>query len=393
MKIYRSVLFILILFIISACGSKEIRYEKVIVKQKTVKTIEPVKKIEKFKPKPAVKKKPSKKIVVTISGVGDIMLGTNFPKEPNYLPPDDGKKLLVDVKPFFKGSDIVFGNLEGPLLDGGTNFKNCKKCFSFKVPEHYVKHLVDAGFNLLSLANNHSGDFGPIGRDKTSEILTRNKIEYAGTIKQPYKTFTKNGIKYGFSAFAPNYGTPDLREIEKACAIVKELSKVSDIVIVSFHGGAEGADNRNVTRKDEIFYGESRGNVYDFSHKVIDAGADVVFGHGPHITRAVELYKGRFIAYSLGNFCTYARFNLLGLNGIAPLITLKTDKNGKFLSGKIISLIQPFKKGPVQDKASGAINEIIELTQKDFPLTCLDIKKDGTIILKPKKSAENLKEK
>lgn len=387
---------------VSSCGSKDIKSDQVVVQQKKVKTVKivkpakpskspkpvekPVKKIVKPVVKPLVKKKPSKKITITISGVGDIMMGTNFPKDPNYLPPNDGKDLLKGVKPFFKGSDIVFGNLEGPLFNDGENFKKCKKCFSFKVPEHYVKHLVDTGFNLLSLANNHAGDFGPAGRERTSQILKKNKIEFAGTIKQPYKTFTKNGIKYGFCAFAPNYGTPDIRDIEKACAIVKELAKSSDIVIVSFHGGAEGAANRNVTRKDEIFYGESRGNVYDFSHKVIDAGADVVFGHGPHITRAVELYKGRFIAYSLGNFCTYARFNLMGLNGIAPIITLKTDKKGEFLSGKVVSLIQHFKKGPVPDKASGALNEIIELTRKDFPETPLLIKRDGSITIKIKKN-------
>ncbi|MCP3927065.1 MAG: CapA family protein [Desulfobacterales bacterium] len=365
-----------IILLLNACSSKDVKPEKTIVKKDIRKDIVIKKKI--VKSVPAKKKKTT----VWISGVGDLMLGTNYPKEPNYLPPDDGKNLLKEATGLFKGSDIIFGNLEGPLLNGGKGFKNCKKCFSFKVPEHYVNHLVKAGFNLLSLANNHAGDFGPLGRERTSQILLKNRIEFAGTEKQPYTTFTRKGIKYGFCAFAPNFGTPDLRNIENAISTVKKLSKVSDIVIVSFHGGAEGDKNRNVTRKPEFFYGENRGNVYEFAHKVIDAGADVVFGHGPHIVRAIELYKGRFIAYSLGNFCTYARFNLLDYNGVAPIIKLNTYKNGQFIEGKIIPMLQAFKKGPALDKTKRAIKEIIELTTKDFPETNIIIDKLGNIKVK-----------
>ncbi len=102
--------------------------------------------------------------------------------------------------------------------------------------------------------------------------------------------------------------------------IVRHLADTCDIVIVSFHGGAEGANYQHVTKDYEMYYTENRGNVYSFAHRMIDAGADVIFGHGPHITRAVEVYNERFIAYSLGNFCTYGRFNLSGPNGIAPVI-------------------------------------------------------------------------
>ena len=118
------------------------------------------------------------------------------------------------------------------------------------------------------------------------------------------------------------------------------LDDSCDIVIVSFHGGAEGADYQNVTRETETFYGENRGNVYEFSHRMIDAGADIVFGHGPHVTRAIEVYKDRFIAYSLGNFCTYRRFNLTGPNGFAPLLRVKTDTFGKFVEADIIPVYQ-----------------------------------------------------
>lgn len=323
---------------------------------------------------------------ICITGVGDIMLGTNFPSS-DYLPPNNGKDLLFAISDVLKKSDITFGNLECSFLNSGKCIKACsdpKKCYAFRMPEHYVDNLKKAGFNLLSIANNHIGDFGITGREKTIEILTKNKINFAGLDTHPISMFTKNGIKFGFCAFAPNVGTPDLRDIEKACQIVKNLADLCDIVIVSFHGGAEGAENQHVTRETEMFYGENRGNVYEFSHKVIDAGADIVFGHGPHISRAVELYKNRFITYSMGNFCTYARFNLKGLNGIAPVFKIYLDKNGAFVSGKLIPIFQAYKKGPIPDKNRLAIKEIIELTSTDFPETNLIIGNDG-FISRPRK--------
>ena len=115
-------------------------------------------------------------------------------------------------------------------------------------------------------------------------------------------------MKYGFAAFAPNNGTVSIHDLDEARRLVSQLDSVSDVVIVSFHGGAEGSKHQHVPRRNEIFYGEDRGNVYDFAHSMIDAGADIVFGHGPHVTRAVDIYKNRFIIYSLGNFCTYGPF-------------------------------------------------------------------------------------
>jgi hypothetical protein len=187
------------------------------------------------------------------------------------------------------------------------------------------------------------------------------------------------GVKYGFCAFAPNEGTVDLRDLEGAKKIVSYLDSVSDIVIVSFHGGAEGSAHRHVKKYTEMYHGENRGNVYEFSRAVIDAGADVIFGHGPHVTRAVDLYKNRFIIYSMGNFCTYARFNLKGVNGIAPIVKVYLNKKGEFLQGKIFPVKQEGEGGPVPDSAGSVIKEIISLTKSDFPNSPLIISDEGKI--------------
>jgi poly-gamma-glutamate capsule biosynthesis protein CapA/YwtB (metallophosphatase superfamily) len=320
--------------------------------------------------------------IVSIIGVGDIMLGTDYPSA-HYLPPNNGKSLLAEVKDMLNNADLTFGNLEGPIVNGGNTMKNCPKCYAFRMPEILAQNLSDAGFDVMSVANNHGGDFGEQGRTSTLRVLKELGIQSAGLSNKPSVTFEKEGIKYGFAAFAPNIGTADLRDIPKAKAIVADLANKSDIVIVSFHGGAEGSSRQHVTRKSETFYGENRGNVYQFSHAVIDAGADVVFGHGPHVTRAIEVYKDRFIAYSLGNFCTHGRFNLTGALGVAPIIKINVDKSGRFLDGKIVSTMQSKKWVGVKiDSNNRALRYIQNLTRTDFPEAIINIDGNGLITLK-----------
>jgi capsule synthesis protein PGA_cap len=318
---------------------------------------------------------------VVITGVGDIMLGTNFP-DSTYLPPKNGKEMLTAISQIFTDADIVFGNLEGVLLDSGGTQKNCrnpKNCYLFRSPEYMGNRLQEAGFNLLSVANNHSGDFGAEGRENTTRVLDRLEINYAGNEQKPYTLFEKDGINYGFAAFSPNKGTPQITDIENAKATISSLDSLVDIVIVSFHGGAEGKDYTNVIRDHEYFFGEDRGDVYAFAHAAVDAGADVIFGHGPHVPRAIEVYQERFIAYSLGNFATYARFNLRGVNGLAPIVKIIVDAEGKFLSGQIISSKQGGWGIPEIDPENGASKLIRELTKKDIPEVKISIDESGFI--------------
>ena len=259
---------------------------------------------------------------LTVIGVGDIMLGTDYPSTI-YLPPgNDCTPLMKDVSNILRDADITFGNLEGTFAGGNGKPKPCKDttmCFVFRMPEKYVQCLNEAGFDLLSISNNHANDFGEEGRRRTEEVLDSAGMSYAGSLTSPYTIVEKDGIRYGLAAFSPFRGCYSIKDTVRAGSILSELKESCDILIVSVHGGAEGADHQHVTRDSEIYLGYDRGNIYSFSHFAIDAGADIVFGHGPHVTRAMEIYNGRFIIYSLGNFCTYGRFNLRGPNGMAPI--------------------------------------------------------------------------
>ena len=318
---------------------------------------------------------------LSIIGVGDIMVGTNYPKE-SYLPPDFANGLWADVKTVLRDADVTFGNLEGVILNEGGIPKYCSDpsiCYAFRSPEVYSYHLADAGFDVMSTANNHAGDFGDPGRENTMRVLDVLGIAHGGQLTKPTATFVRNGVRYGFAAFAPNTGTLSINDIPNAMRIVRELKQVSDVVIVSFHGGAEGSKHEHVTRQREVFYGENRGNVYEFAHAMVDAGADIILGHGPHVTRAVEVYKDRFIAYSLGNFNTYGRFNLRGPNGIAPIVKVYLHPDGRFMYGQIIPTYQSGEGGARIDAGGRVIEKIRSLTAEDFPEGSLHIDDAGYI--------------
>ena len=319
---------------------------------------------------------------IQIIAVGDIMLGTNFPSK-RYLPPhEDCNPLLENVSAILNDADITFGNLEGCFLDIGPLVKRCQdttKCYAFRMPVAFSECIADAGFNMMSLANNHLRDFGDKGADTTLFYLDKYDIRSAGLESKPFDTITVQGLKVGMVAFSPFKKTVDLNNYSLLKKYVQHLDTVCDIVMVSFHGGAEGKDYLNITRESEFFYGEDRGNVWEFAHLAIDLGADLVVGHGPHVPRAIEMYKDRLICYSLGNFCTYARFNLNYPNSLAPIVKVELDKNGKTIACEIISAFQKGEGGPKIDKDNKAAKLIKKLSKEDFPESKIIFLEDGSL--------------
>lgn len=317
--------------------------------------------------------------VLTIAVCGDIMMGTTYPSV--QLPANGGADLFRDVTPVLAGADVACGNLEGAMTDSGTSTKRGgANSYSFRMPTHYAPLLAAAGFDFLSMANNHANDFGASGIASTERCLQEQGIGFAG-IKGHQETSVKeiNGVRYGFCAFGHNRYTLRTQNTAEVQRIVKSLADSCDIVIVSFHGGAEGAQYKHLPRGRETFLGEDRGDLRHFARVCIDAGADLVFGHGPHVTRALDLYKGRFIAYSLGNFCTPYGMSLGGVNAYAPVIEVKINGSGEFVEGQIHSFVQQRGIGPRADAGCAPVHEIKMLTKSDVPEAALIIGDDGTI--------------
>ena len=316
---------------------------------------------------------------IVIAAVGDVMLGSTFPAG-GALPPRDGKDLLAEVTPILRAADLAFGNLEGPLFDGqgpptctpGAIAEKQRgraggdgSCWAFRVPTRYGAVLAEAGFGVLSLANNHVMDFGERGLRSTLEVLDRVGIASSGPTGTVAHRSVR-GTRVDVIAFAPNAGCNDMNDLDRARALVAASRRDADVVVVSFHGGAEGVEHQHVPPGREMFHGDDRGDVRAFAHAMVDAGAHLVLGHGPDVVRGMETRRGRLIAYSLGSFATYAGINVAGRLGVSLILEAHVGKGGALRSARVHAIRQIPPGRPTLDPKREVIPIVRELSRADF---------------------------
>jgi len=315
---------------------------------------------------------------ITLKAVGDIIPGVDFPT--NKLPPQP-EQLFQGVTPYLQGADLVFGNFESTLTNHPYSAKDVRRpnIFAFRTPPSYTRLLKEAGFNVLSVANNHSLDFTDQGFEDTIK-----NIEAAGMLAASRKGeiayTTVNDIPIAFIGFSTYSYHNSILDLEAAKALVAEAQKNATLVVISFHGGAEGTGALHVKNRTETFFGENRGNLVEFSRAMIDAGADLVLGHGPHVPRALEVYNGKLIAYSLGNFMGYRSFSTVAELGYSLILEAEIDLEGNFIEGQIIPIHLDSQGIPSYDSQNRTVKLMQKLTQSDFSETPLSIESDGKIV-------------
>jgi poly-gamma-glutamate capsule biosynthesis protein CapA/YwtB (metallophosphatase superfamily) len=315
---------------------------------------------------------------ITLSAVGDVIMGA----APTYLPPDNGHGFFADVAAALH-ADLQMANLEQPLTDD-TGVVKCepadlgKTCFQFRSPPAYAGILKEAGFGLVNLANNHAYDFGVKGYANTKAALDAAGVRYTGPPGM-ITVVTVKGVRVAVLGFAPYSWANDLLNIPKAEELVRSAKKQADLVVIQVHMGAEGAAYTHVKPGTETFAGENRGDPVAFSHAVIDAGADLVIGHSPHVLRAMEFYRGHLIAYSLGNFAGYHALGYTGVVGITAILRVTLRKDGTYVAGKVVSTHMVAPGSPRMDPAGQAVTQVRALTQSDFPGTGARVAGDGTV--------------
>jgi hypothetical protein len=330
------------------------------------------------KPKPAAVKKPTgPKIpegVVAIVATGDIVMGST----PN-LPSDGGRSFFSDVETDLAG-DVVLGNLEGTLSTGGGSKcgKGSTNCFAFQTPPSYARWLQQAGFTVMNLANNHAYDFGAGGLRQTTDALAGVGLEWTGRPGQI--TVQKvGGIRVALVGFAPYPWAQSLTDIAAAKRLVRKAARSADVVVVTMHAGAEGSDRQHVKRGTERFLGENRGDSMRFAHAVVDAGADLVVGSGPHVLRGMEWYKRRLIAYSLGNFAGYKVFSLGGPLSTSGILRVTLRGDGKFETGRLVPTHLVGAGLPAIDPAEAAHGAVRTLSREDFGARAVKVSRDGIL--------------
>jgi hypothetical protein len=347
---------------------------------------------------------------VSLTFVGDINLGTLT--IPDGVPPAEGRGLLDAADPHLQ-ADLVVGNFEGVLGDSGVTYK-CgpegrrvpapdtvatkppsrrqprsrrpsppRLCYAFLTPTALAPRLVEAGFTHLNLANNHANDFGPEGRATTERTLDSLGVRTYGPLGSIALDTVRRGDSatvvglVGFATYSHSY---DLLDIARSAAVVDSVRELADLLVVTFHGGAEGTRALHVPEAAESLGAEPRGDLRAWARAVIEAGADVVVGHGPHVLRGIEYYRERPIVYSLGNFLTYRGFNLEGPLGQTAVLRLEAGPDRRWQRVRLTPMSQAPGMGPAPD-STGAVLELVRtLSREDFGDTAARVREDGEIL-------------
>ena len=342
---------------------------------------------------------------VRLAFVGDINLGTETLEDG--VPPDSGRGLLDRSRPSLTG-DLVIGNFEGVLADTGTPTKcllppsrdRARKtrlkpgapaptpatrpnCYAFRTPTMLAPRLVEAGFTHMNLANNHANDLGPAGRQSTEQVLEGLGVRLYGPLGRITVDTIRRGDSLtavgliGFTTYPYAY---NLLDIERSAAVVDSVRPMVDLLVVTFHGGTEGVKALRTGEAAESLGKEPRGDLRRWARAVIDAGADAVIGHGPHVLRGMEFYRGRLIAYSLGNFATYRGFNLTGPLGITGVLQLEFAGDRTLRAARFVPMKQLPRQGPFPDSDSTALHLIRRLSAEDFGASAAVMTESGEII-------------
>ena len=231
---------------------------------------------------------------ITLSFAGDCTLGTYYGQgEWNRFDKVAEKEgydyFLKNVKPIFEADDLTVVNLEGPLTVGG---KRVEKQFAIKGEPAYTGILTSGSVEAVSLANNHTYDYGQEGMRQTKEALDRAGIDYFIGEKITYREI--NGIKVAL--ISENGWDSSKYTKERVKKYISQAKSQADVIIVMFHWGIEREFYPNQVQKD-------------LAYLSIDEGADLVIGSHPHVVQGIETYKGKNIIYSLGNFSFGANKN------------------------------------------------------------------------------------
>lgn len=258
---------------------------------------------------------------------GDVVLGNSFLVDD--IPASWDERYFAGVRPLLKRADLVFGNLEGVLTDSKDSMKNTEggRAFAFSFPPRYASLLRKTGFNIVNVANNHAYDFREEGYHDTLHNLEQADILATGP-RGKIAILNIRGFKVAMIGFTYTSKFNSVFELDQDAELVRQAKTQADYVIVTFHAGAEGPAAIWHGDADEIFMGEDRGNEVAFTHAMIDAGADLAVGHGPHVLREAECYRGHPIVYSLGNFVGVGGLSVKKVAGISALLQVELNPDG-----------------------------------------------------------------
>lgn len=296
------------------------------------------------------------------------------------LPADPGR-LLRAVTPLTRAPDVMIGNLEGTLTDVAGRSKcgsDSTDCVAFRSPPAYGRLFADAGYDVLSLANNHAHDHGPAGLARTRQVVRAAGLLSTGGPDE-IAVRTVRGIRVAVVGFAPYGWAAPLNDPAAVTALVRRAVARADVVAVVFHGGAEGAGAQHVPAGRETAFGEDRGDLRAFARTAVAAGADAVLGAGPHVVRGAEVVTGAPVAYSVGNLVGYRTLSTAGVLGTTAILRLSFTAEGRWTGGRLHATRHVAPGYAEPDPARAAIALVARLSREDFGRTAMRVAADGEL--------------
>jgi len=279
---------------------------------------------------------------------GDIVLGNSFVVE--HIPKSWEENYFAGVRSILKRADVAFGNFEDTLTNHEKTSKNPSsgRSYAFRSPPHYAGLLYQEGFRVVNVANNHANDFGDTGFKDTLNNLKQAGILVTG-LRDEATTLSVRGLNIAMLGFTYSNRFNTVFDLPEGAELVRQAKAKGEFVIVTFHAGAEGSPAVWHDNADEEFLGENRGNTVAFSRAMIDAGADLVVGHGPHVLRAAECYLGKPIIYSLGNFVGVGGLSAKNFAAVSALLEVAITQDGNIQNINLVPLRFDEQKIPQPD--------------------------------------------
>lgn len=320
---------------------------------------------------------------VRVVAIGHIVLGTDTPKR--WRPRDEGRHLFDALAPVLQAGDIALGNVAGVFATGGVERRHADDAhaFSFRMSPALVPRLVEAGLDVVQVANNHALDFGDAAFDESVGHLRAAGLDVIGLVGAVHRE-TVHGVRVAIVGFTQPYREDFAShlDVERAGDVVAALAAEADVVVACFHGGGEGAEALHTPDRKEYLATskEYRGNVVELARTLVDRGASLVVGFGAHHVRAMEWYRGRLIAYALGNGVTYGPFNLRSPNRMAAALDVTFGADGGIEEARIHPFLLRYPGFPVPDGRGWTYSHVRRLSRADFPASGTRVLADGRLV-------------
>ena len=317
---------------------------------------------------------------ITIGWAGDAV-----PADTRQGLPVDPGVLLGKVSTELADPDLMILNLEGTL--GTRGVSKCvrwhvRDCHAFQAPAAYAERVfASSGVDVVNTANNHSFDFGVVGQADTRGALTGAGIATTGG-EGEVRIVDVAGVHVAVVGFAPYGWGADFRDDDEVRRLMRTARTKADVVVVALHLGAEGSGAEHTPDHTERYLGEDRGNPRRLARSLVDQGADLVVGSGPHVVRGMESYKGRLIAYSLGNLVGYAgAFRTGGALSLSGILHVELDTDGSLVDGRLLPLLIGRDGTPRPDPLGGTLDRVRSLSETDFGSSAVAIDDAGRLRL------------